>query len=118
MTAGRLPHDNNPLKAARVKNVHNYRDVSGHNASLTATPTTIETLLGVAIADNIGRIDVWNVGQGVLFIEPAGTAGADSFPVPPGEKYPLMGRADELRLVQLFACPNTDIGLMYKKVYQ
>jgi len=111
-------HDNNPLKAQRVKVVHNYRDVSGHNATVNGSTSTITTLTGAAIGDRIGSLWVANVGNGLLYAEPNGTAGQDSFIIPPGGYYDFRGRADELREVQLYASPTTIVTIMYRQVYQ
>jgi len=111
-------HDNNPLKAQRVKVVHTYRDISGHNATVTSSTTTISAITSAAIVENIGAIFVANVGNGILYAEPAGTAGKDSFIIPPGTHYEFKGRADELQLVQLYASPSTLVTFMYRQVYQ
>ena len=111
-------HDNNPLKAQRVKVVHTYRDISGHNANTESATRTITTLTGAPIGERIGSIFVANVGNGMLYAEPNGTAGPDSFMIPPGAHYDFMGRADELELVQLYASPTTVATFMYRQVYQ
>ena len=108
--------DNNPLAAQRVKVVHTYRDVSGHNAAIGST-STITALTGAAIIDTIGAVWIANVGNAVMYLEPQGTAGADSFPIPPGGFRLLTGRADELQLAQLFSA-GTTAGFMYMEVYQ
>jgi hypothetical protein len=113
-----LPKDNNPLAAQRVKQVHNYRDVSGFNESVDNRSATIVSWTGANISDNIGAVLMSNVGNGILYLEPSGTAGLDSYPIPPGGFYLLCGRADELRLAHICAAPDTIVGFMYKQVYQ
>jgi len=111
-------HDNNPFKAQRVKIVHTYRDLSGHNGTVTTSSQTMQQLTGSAISARIGALFVVNVGNGLLYIEPAGSAGPDSFPVPPGSYYELCGRGDELELAQFYSPSSTTIGIMYREVYQ
>ena len=113
-----LPKDNNPLAAQRVKLVHTYHDVSGHNVTVSGTSATMATLTGATITDNIGSLFVSNVGNGMLYVEPESSAGPDSFPIPPGAFYELMGRADELRLSSFYSTGSTTMAVMYREVYQ
>ena len=110
--------DNNPLMAQRVKMVHTYRDISGHNGAPTSTSATITTLTGAAITDDIGAIFCTNVGNVVMYAEPAGTAGTDSFPIPPGGYWEFCGTAAELQLAQIYCASTTTAGFMYREVYQ
>jgi hypothetical protein len=113
-----LPHDNNPLMAQRVKVVHTYRDISGHNAIIDAVSRTVETYTGATITARVGSIYIVNVCDGVLYLEPRGTAGPDSWLMPPGAYYELKGRADELQDAHICARPDTQISIMYREVYQ
>jgi hypothetical protein len=92
--------------------------VSGHNSTVGESTTTIESATGAAIGESIGAVFVVNVGNGMLYGETNGTAGSDSFPIPPGAYYEFKGRQDELQSVQLYASPSTLVGFMYRRVYQ
>ena len=108
-------NDSNPSAAQRVKNVEYLKLYDTYQDSVTTSAQTFEELIGEALQDNVGMVEVSNNSGTSIYFGNGATStvttgkGAE---LPTGRVYAFYGRKQELDEIKLIAGSSLTVSII------
>ena len=105
----------NPAYAQRVRIVESLYDYAVHAVTVTAVSQTLADLIGAALQDDCGEVEVVNQGGATIYYQCDDTAATVAdMPIPTNSTYTIPITAETLTSAQLIAAGNVAVHLVQR----
>ena len=102
----------NPGAAQRVSQVEGLKVSATYKKNVTTTSQTFESLIGSALPDNVGCVEVSNESGGTIVFNNGAAVSGTHAEIVDGKSYPFYGRKTDIDEIQLIAGSSLAVSII------